>query len=93
MRLIDAEYVLWKVDEAACPQSMDFGQGRESVLDEIRRASTVDAEPVVRCKDCKFYKTQYCKIDIHTDIMTINRVHDDDFCSYGERGESEVTNG
>lgn len=44
---------------------------------------------VVRCKDCKFYKTQYCKIDIHTDIMTINRVHDDDFCSYAERRTDE----
>ena len=87
MRLIDAEYVLWKVQSAAFPQSMDFGHGRESVLDEIRRAPTVDAEPVVRCKDCKFYKTKYCKIDIHTDIMTINRVNADDFCSYAERKE------
>lgn len=25
-------------------------------LDEIRRATTVDAEVVVRCKDCKYYR-------------------------------------
>jgi hypothetical protein len=48
MRLIDAEYVLWKVQSEAFPQSVDFGQGRESVLDEIRKAPTVDAEPVKR---------------------------------------------
>jgi hypothetical protein len=58
-----------------------------AVEEAIRMA--VEALGVVRCKDCKFYKTPYCKIDIHTDIMTINRVHDDDFCSYGERKENE----
>ena len=45
-------------------------------LDEIRRAPTVDAEVVVRCKDCRKFKTYACR-------MVASGY--DDFCSYGER--------
>ena len=59
-------------------------------LDEIRRAPTVDAEVVVRCKDCKHYDMGVC-LKIYSD----GNVHSaawqkrkpDDFCSYGERKE------
>ena len=72
MRLIDAEYVLWKVQSAAFPQSVDFGQGRESVLDEIRRAPTVDAEPVRRGKWIEGRTEQYCWTDeYHKAVMRI----------------------
>lgn len=53
-------------------------------LDEIRRAPTVDAVAVTRCKNCRSYnkpKTGWC--EVHLD-----REHPDDFCSYGERKES-----
>ena len=59
-------------------------------LDEIRRAPTVDAEVVVRCKDCKHYDMGVC-LKIYSD----GNVHSaawqkrkpEDFCSYGERKE------
>ncbi len=59
-------------------------------LDEIRRAPIVDAEVVVRCKDCKHYDMGVC-LKIYSD----GNVHSaawqkrkpDDFCSYGERKE------
>ena len=65
-------------------------------LDEIRRAPIVDAEVVVRCKDCKHYRNYpngLCYI--HTEPKTNARGHSgnavcvepDDFCSYGERKE------
>ena len=55
---------------------------------------TIDAVPVVRCKDCKYYR--YGKH--FTDIKFCQRLPyyaaeggldtaDDDFCSYGERKE------
>lgn len=47
-------------------------------LDEIRHAPTVDAEVVVRCRDCRRFKTYGCR-------MVASGY--DDFCSYGERKE------
>lgn len=56
----------------------------------LREAPTVDAVPVVRCKDCNHYKPQ--KKSAHWEnranycnrVVTI-KVQPDDFCSYGER--------
>ena len=39
-------------------------------------APTIDAVPVVRCKDCKYFKTQLCQNEDS---------HDDWFCADGER--------
>lgn len=57
-------------------------------IDEfVESLPVADVEPVVRCKDCKHYKTMFCKMDIwHIDI-TIYRADEDDYCSYGERKE------
>lgn len=52
----------------------------------------VDAEPVVRCKDCK-----YCSVDSHADGNVPNYVciemdcgvEADGFCSWGERKDGE----
>ena len=45
--------------------------------DELAAIPAADVVPVVRCKDCKTYKTDY---------MCFLR-KPDDFCSYGERKE------
>lgn len=44
----------------------------------IRQMPTVDAVPVVRCRDCRKFKTYGCR-------MVASGY--DDFCSYGERKE------
>lgn len=69
MRLIDADALENK-----------FGISDEDILalDEIQHAPTVDAEVVVRCKDCRKFKTYACR-------MVASGY--DDFCSYGERKE------
>ena len=46
--------------------------------EDIDNAPTVDAVPVVRCKDCRKFKTYSCR-------MVASGY--DDFCSYGERNE------
>lgn len=46
----------------------------------IREMPTVDAEVVVRCKDCKNWHTTECALDYAMFEPT-----DDSFCSYGER--------
>ena len=46
----------------------------------LREAPTVDAVPVVRCKDCRKFKTYGCR-------MVASGY--DDFCSYGERKDGD----
>lgn len=50
----------------------------------IRAMPTVDAEVVVRCKDCRKFKTYACR-------MVASGY--DDFCSYGERKDGADAKG
>lgn len=85
MRLIDADTL-----------ENQFGVSDADLLalDEIRRAPTVDAEVVVRCKDCKYYKegrvlapNKFCfRINHPTEPGKIGyNFADNDFCSRGVR--------
>ena len=51
---------------------------------------TIDAVPVVRCRECKHYKTGVC-LKIYYDGLASRYAWQerkpDDFCSYGERKE------
>ena len=51
---------------------------------------TVDAVPVVRCRECKHYKTGVC-LKIYYDGLASRYAWQerkpDDFCSYGKRKE------
>ena len=70
MRLIDADKLerqeYWGNER--CFEYVD--------AEDIDNAPTVDAVPVVRCKDCRKFKTYSCR-------MVASGY--DDFCSYGER--------
>ena len=89
MRLIDADAMKRVYQEVLCGHVacidcsffMDDKYCRfETMLSE---APTINAIPVVRCRDCRSYnkpKTGWC--EVHLD-----REHMDDFCSYGERKE------
>ncbi len=96
MRLIDADALL----KDGITAEYGFGDDglllipMRDVINSIKIAPTVDAVPVVRCKDCKYYR--YGKH--FTDIKFCQRLPyyaaegglntaDDDFCSYGERKE------
>lgn len=60
------------------------------VLREVSDAPTVDAVPVIRCKDCKFrywddwLEEYFCQC--YAEYM---QVLPNDFCSYAERKEEE----
>lgn len=53
----------------------------------LKAIPTIDAVPVVRCRECKHYKdlgTYYRLMDCtHRDGLT--NPYEDDFCSYGEQ--------
>lgn len=50
------------------------------MLNTINNAPTVDAVPVVRCKDCKYFYSECC---LKTDFC----IDDDWFCADGERND------
>lgn len=82
MRLIDA-------DELKGKAFADPDDGEYFVYcQDIDEAPTVDAVPVVRCKDCKYYKPdEYeCGCDFAGGLPYVKA---GDFCSYGERKVDE----
>ena len=87
MRLIDA-------DQMAVDESEAYMSAQVQITDDLKwlvnfaahskiqriiaDTPTVDAVPVVRCRDCRKFKTYDCR-------MVASGY--DDFCSYGERKE------
>lgn len=89
MRLIDADKLAkkWTI---ASPEP--YNTDAVEVLDSIREAPTVDAVPIVYCKDCK-YRTAFGNCEHSRQPGILPTAYPYDFCSYGERkdeGDSDV---
>lgn len=90
MRLIDADELindinngLWDWDEL---QNISGIAVLKQTITDIQNTKTVDAVPVIRCKDCRRSGTGDCPMHIigaPADESVLKRF-DDDFCSYGE---------
>lgn len=91
-RLIDADIALENIDEwldtvgtALIGRGLSYYAELQGCIED---APTVDAVPVVRCKDCTYAEfvegSEEC---LHCMTITglCTYVMDDDFCSYGER--------
>lgn len=88
MRLIDAEE-LECLFNGQIEQGVGVIDAFDAFYDALQDTPTVDAVPVVRCKECKYsckdgngrscegYWYELSEYDV--------TVKDDDFCSYGER--------
>ena len=91
-RLIDADALHRKVKMETNPYgkpTIDYDSGVK-VLEWIEQAPTVDAVPVVRCKDCKYrFKNNGHSKDGCPIIDANIWMDDDDFCSHGERKEGD----
>lgn len=79
MRLIDADALIKTLNEEKIKFNADVNYF-------ILNAPTVYAEPIVRCKDCKYYES---KCDYPFCYYTENNVETDDYCSFGEKREVE----
>lgn len=95
-RLIDADIALENIDGwLDTVGTALIGRGLSCYAELqgcIEDAPTVDAVPVVHCKDCT-YTTLYEDSDgvYCTNICGLyTRVMDDDFCSYGERKDGDA---
>lgn len=85
MRLIDADK-LEKEWTIASPEP--YNTDATEVLDSIRKAPTVDAAVVTRCKDCEYLVNATVNDNgfLICDISDME-IAPDDFCSYGEPKE------
>ena len=79
MRLIDADALMDKYHKTAVWDSWL----------EINSAPTIDAVPVVRCKDCKHYNTIGCSKGFGWCESMDRGVSDDFYCANGTKMESE----
>lgn len=97
MRLIDAD----EIRKKAVPHTRGEHGYKANIrkwavlVGDIDDAPTIDAVPVVRCKDCK-YKADYfnsgnyvCKRNQCTVCGRNSFIRDDDFCSYGKRKDGD----
>ena len=62
-----------------------------AVLDSIDSQPTIDAVPVVRCRDCKYHEDTHVAGFEHCCLYDLTMRHND-FCSYGKR-EGGADNG
>ena len=88
MRLIDADALMKWVNDHYDFEVYTVGY----ISDIIKDIPTVDAEPVIRCKDCKYWyageNINYCRKFWDDDgEPKLYRCTADDFCSRAERKE------
>ena len=106
-RLIDANALTehikdlptwWADDGGFYGGAMKYPEGMfdtEDIISSIENAPTVDAVPVVRCKDCKHYDNSegicWCHLNskFYPGGTDWHSFPEDGFCSYGERREGE----
>ena len=88
MRLIDGDKLLetykkW-IPQLLSKEDEGDRRGVETCIMVLEDMQTVDAVPVVRCRECKHYDGKWmCK------ISGVPSRKPNDFCSYGEKGGAE----
>ncbi len=88
MRLIDADYGQKQLTIAEVECGKNFETDCNHVRDFLNAMPTIDAVPVVRCRECIHYEMGVC-LKIYDDGAASRYAWQerkpDDFCSYGER--------
>lgn len=79
MRLIDADAVKFEVEYGYDNHGVLLVPYRD-IKKSMEATKTVDAVPVVRCKDCKYTGGDFV---CYRGVMVQHKT--EDFCSYGER--------
>ena len=95
MRLIDAdeliEFINGRISDGSEDPASQYTIIRDETLMEIgskvKSMPTVDAEPVIRCKDCKWYEFDE---KLHCGLPHGVRLKDD-YCSDAERRKENVS--
>ena len=92
MRLIDANALMDVIRQheyrlATKQGSIDYGMFTLGIQQAVDEQPTVDAVPVIRCRECKHCDPEnyHCDHPMSTGAPLSRKP--DDFCSYGEREE------
>ena len=91
MRLIDANALL---ESGICTEYGYNDNGlllipMRDVTNSIQNAPTIDAVPVVRCRECKHCDPENYHCDHPMGTAAPLKRKPDDFCSYGERMDGD----
>lgn len=96
MRLIDADRLIEDMGASCLPimeKNISGITGDEStIMDHINAAPTIDAVPVVRCKDCKWWglpEGMYATENVKHCEFGRYMVASDGYCVYGEVKSNE----
>ena len=96
MRLIDAdavEEITWQDPSYTDPLNV-----LTEVREKVRALPTIDAVPVIRCKDCKWWSpnrktciewADYCFRESKNCILTHFACRESDYCSWARTGRKE----
>ena len=87
-RLIDADRALEIVRDQGIAHPNAYHLTNYATL-ILREAPTVDAVPVVRCRECNHCDPENYHCDHPMGTAAPLRRKPDDFCSYGERKEGD----
>lgn len=79
-RLIDADELLeWS---EIIPLTDDGGIDINDFEEKLKTMPTVDAVPVIRCKECKWFGKIGCAVNI---VDESDKPKENDYCSWAER--------
>lgn len=94
MRLIDADELrAWLVKAGRFLKLQDDKRTAShaigKIIDHVDKTPAVDAVPVVRCRECKYYKPDEfeCGCDFAGGLPYVKA---DDFCSFGKRRDQSA---
>ena len=86
MRLIDADALgVGRCSRDVLPA--DYCAGWNGLIRLLEKAPTVDAVPVVRCKDCIYTRKLYGRLVCKYGTCSGCIIREDFFCANGERKE------
>ena len=88
MRLIDADALGIGLANETIFKEREYAHGWNSAIKIIENAPTIDAVPVIRCRECKYshedeiFGNRWCESH-----YGCRKVKDEGFCDLGERKE------
>lgn len=90
MRLIDADALKRQIQQGIDPHNFSAVMAAGAFFGEVNKLPTVDAVPVVRCKECKMWNTEWNHEAGDCYCYKFFQFTDPDFfCAAGKRREAD----
>ena len=88
MRLIDTDALMDTIRKheyrlATKQGSIDYGMFTSGIQQAVDEQPTIDAVPVVRCKDCEYFRTNDENVPYCLNPFGLDDPEPNGFCNYG----------